>query len=149
LICLGADWSGAPHVHAEAARSPFAGEIRFSGFVDGDLLPTFYQAADAVAFPSLYEGFGLPVIEAMASGVPVACANASSLPEIAGDAALLFEPLDALQLSQQLERLLTDPIEAEARRALGLARAQLYSWGRAARETLTVLKAAAHEGATC
>jgi len=142
LVCVGSDWSGAPLVHAAAAQSEFGHAIRFTGYVAGSRLPDFYRAAAAVAFPSLYEGFGLPVIEAMASGVPVACANTSSLPEVAGDAALLFDPLDDLQLSQQLELLLTDPVTAVAFRTRGLARAQQFSWDRAARQTMDVLIAA-------
>jgi len=148
LICVGADWNGAGHVHAAAARSEFGHAIRFAGFVDGAQLPQFYRAAAAVAFPSLYEGFGLPIIEAMASGAPVACANSSSLPEVAGGAALLFDPMDARQLSRQLEQLLTDPEKASVRRTRGLARAQCYSWARAARQTLDVL-ISAHKGRPC
>jgi len=145
LVLVGADWNGATRVRADASRSPVADDIRFAGFVPGDMLPTFYQAADAVAFPSLYEGFGLPVLEAMASGVPVTCANTSSLPEVAGSAALLFEPTDAGQLSAHLERLLTDAVEAVARRAAGLARAQAYSWAGTAARTLDILKRASQD----
>ena len=92
--------------------------------------------ADVFVYPSLYEGFGLPVLEAMARGVPVACSDASSLPEVAGDAALLFDPRDQRAIAEALTRLLEDPALRERLRAAGLARAREFSWERAARLTL-------------
>ncbi len=87
-------------------------------------------------FPSLYEGFGLPVLEAMARGVPVACSDASSLPEVAGDAALLFDPNDPRAIAQALERLLGDPALREQLRKRGRERAASFTWERTARLTL-------------
>jgi glycosyltransferase involved in cell wall biosynthesis len=147
LVLAGSDWSGAERVHAEAARSGCGDDIVFTGFVPGADLPALYQGADALAFPSLYEGFGIPVLEAMACGVPVACSDVSSLPELAGDAALLFHPADEDALASSLERLLLDA-ELRARlRARGLARASLFTWEESARRTLDVLRDAAAEGA--
>src|SRR5438046_5026541 len=91
-------------------------------------LEGLYALADAFVFPSLYEGFGLPVLEAMARGVPVACSDASSLPEVAGDAAVLFDPHDQSAIARALERLLGDPDEAERLRSAGRRRAGLFSW---------------------
>ncbi len=87
-------------------------------------------------FPSLYEGFGLPVLEAMARGVPVACSDASSLPEVAGEAALLFDPHRPAQIAAALGRLLTDAALCERLGELGRERAQHFTWERTARLTL-------------
>ena len=94
------------------------------------------RSREAFVFPSLYEGFGLPVLEAMARGVPVACSNASSLPEVAGDAALLFDPHDEAAIAEALRRLLDDATLREQLRVRGLARAGEFTWQRTARLTL-------------
>jgi glycosyltransferase involved in cell wall biosynthesis len=118
------------------ASAGVAGDVCFLGWVSGAEIEGLWAVADAFVFPSLYEGFGLPVLEAMARGVPVACSNASSLPEVAGDAALLFDPHDESAIASALERLLGDPIEAERLRSAGRERAQLFTWERTARLTL-------------
>lgn len=123
----------------EAIRnSGYEQDVIFAGFVPDEELPMYYNAADLFVFPSLYEGFGLPVIEAMACGAPVICSNASCLPEVAGDAALLAEARDADAFAAHMERVLGSPAVAEDFRARGLRRAAEYSWDRTARETLAV-----------
>jgi glycosyltransferase involved in cell wall biosynthesis len=112
------------------------GDVRFLGWLAGPELEGLWAIAEAFVFPSLYEGFGLPVLEAMARGVPVACADASSLPEVAGDAALLFDPRDELAIALAVRRLLSEPDEVERLRRLGRARAQEFTWARSARLTL-------------
>ena len=110
--------------------------VRLLGWVDDELLDGLYRAADCFVFPSLAEGFGLPVLEAMLRGTPVACSNATSLPEVAGDAALLFDPLDVEAIAVSIRRILEDRELADRLRAAGLERAQRFSWEETARQTL-------------
>ncbi len=114
--------------------------VIFTGYVAEDDLPTLLSGARLSVFPSLYEGFGLPVLEAMACGTPVVCSDASSLPEVAGDAALLVDPLDVGDLAAALERVLRDEaLRAELVRR-GFEQVRKFSWERCARETLGVLE---------
>ncbi len=112
------------------------GDVRFPAWVCSGELEGLWSIAQVFVFPSLYEGFGLPVLEAMARGVPVACADASSLPEVAGDAALLFDPHSETAIAEALRRLLSDEALRERLRALGLERARQFSWARTAELTL-------------
>ena len=126
-----------------ARRLELTEDVRFLGYVaDGDL-PALYSGATAFAFPSLYEGFGLPVLEAMACGTPVLTSNVSAMTEVAGDAALLVDPLDTGAIADALGRLLSDATLREELRARGLARAAEFSWERAARETLSIYEVVA------
>jgi glycosyltransferase involved in cell wall biosynthesis len=115
-------------------------DVRFLDWLSGEEFEGLWQISDAFVYPSLYEGFGLPVLEAMARGVPVACSNASSLPEVAGDAALQFDPRDERAIASALERLLSESDqgreEVERLRARGLERAREFTWERTARLTL-------------
>lgn len=108
------------------------------GWVPDEDLPAIIAAADLAVQPSLYEGFGLPILEHMACGQVVAASNASSHPEVGGDAAAYFDPLDAGEMAAVVQRLLDDRAEYDERRRLGLAQAALFSWERAARETAAV-----------
>jgi glycosyltransferase involved in cell wall biosynthesis len=110
--------------------------VRFPGWVSEDELEGLWAVAKACVFPSLYEGFGLPVLEAMARGVPVACSNASSLPEVAGDAALLFEARDERAIATALRRLLSETELPRTLRERGLKRVAEFTWERTARLTL-------------
>jgi glycosyltransferase involved in cell wall biosynthesis len=112
------------------------GRIRFTGWLEDEALEGFYRAAACFVFPSLAEGFGLPVLEALARGVPVACSNASSLPEVAGDAALYFDPFETDAIRKAIERLLSEP-ELDARLAeAGPKRARSFTWETTAERTL-------------
>lgn len=111
-------------------------DVRFLGWLSAEELEGLWSLALAFVYPSLYEGFGLPVLEAMARGVPVACSNASSLPEVAGDAALMFDPRDETAIATAVEQLLSDRATAERLRARGLERAREFTWERTARMTL-------------
>ena len=107
--------------------------VRFLGFLPDETLAIVYRLAGVFAFPSLYEGFGLPPLEAMASGTPVVTSNVSSLPEVTGDAALLVDPYSADAIADALRRVLTDSSLADSLSARGLARARTFSWEAAAR----------------
>jgi glycosyltransferase involved in cell wall biosynthesis len=127
-----------PHeaeLREHAVTTGVAGDVRFLDWVSAAELEALYAAAAAFVFPSLHEGFGLPVLEAMRRGTPVACSNTSSLPEVAGDAALLFDPTDPAAITASIERLLGDAAEADRLRAAGRARAARFTWERTARAT--------------
>ena len=110
--------------------------VRLPGWVDDAMLDGLYRAADCFVFPSLAEGFGLPVLEAMLREAPVASSNATSLPEVAGDAALFFDPLDVDAIAGAVRRILEDADLADRLRAAGRARARDFSWAETARRTL-------------
>ena len=138
LVIVGArKWKFSPIFDA-VQRLGLETHVTFTGYVEDEHLPALYAGADLFAFPSLYEGFGLPVLEAMACGTPVVTSNASSLPEVAGDAALLVDPYDVEQIAQAMWLVLSQPALAAALREKGLARAAQFSWERTARETIAV-----------
>ena len=118
-----------------AAGRGVLGDVRFLDWVSAPELEGLYALAAAFVFPSLYEGFGLPVLEAMRRGVPVACADRSSLPEVAGNAALRFDPEDPRAITVAMQRLLTDPAEADRLRAAGRKQAARFTWEATARAT--------------
>jgi glycosyltransferase involved in cell wall biosynthesis len=104
--------------------------VRFFGFVSHQTLAALYRLAAAFVFPSLYEGFGLPPLEAMASGTPVITSNVSSLPEVVGDAALLIDPYEPAAIADAMQRVLDDTALADDLRRRGLVRARTFSWER-------------------
>jgi glycosyltransferase involved in cell wall biosynthesis len=113
-------------------------DVLFPGFVPDEDLPALYSAADLFVFPSLYEGFGLPVVEALACGTPIVTSNAASLPEVAGDAALLVDPTSVDDLVRAVREVLGSKDLQEELRARGPRQAARFSWQKAARETLAV-----------
>jgi glycosyltransferase involved in cell wall biosynthesis len=129
-----------PELQERARALGVDGRVRFVDFVPSDVLPHLYSAAAAVVMPSLYEGFGLPVLEAMACGAPVIASSAGALPEAAGDAALMVDPQDEAALAEAIQRVLDDPDLARDLRAKGLARARQFSWAETARRVLEVVE---------
>ncbi len=132
---------GYPTWHEEELRrhaeeTGVSGDVRFLGWIPASDLEGLYALADCFVFPSLYEGFGLPVLEAMHRGVPVACSNTTSLPEVAGDAALLFDPNDTGAIRTAIARLLEDRELASGLARRGRERAASFSWARAAEATI-------------
>jgi glycosyltransferase involved in cell wall biosynthesis len=122
------------------AQSGLESEVLFPGFVAEEDLPLVYQLATVFAFPSVYEGFGLPPLEAMACGVPVVCSNASSLPEVVGGGGLMVDPHDTSALTAALRRVLADEPLRQELSGRGVEQAARFSWDRAARETLDVYR---------
>ena len=132
LVLAGSHWNGAEVIEASITELGLADDVVLTGFVENRLLPELYAAADVFVFPSLFEGFGIPLLEAMAAGTPVCAANISSIPEVVGDAALLFDPRNPADIAAQLDRLLHD---ATLRRELarrGQQQSQRFSWDDAA-----------------
>jgi glycosyltransferase involved in cell wall biosynthesis len=119
--------------------------VRFLGFLPQDDLALYYAAATVVIYPSLYEGFGFPPLEAMSVGTPVITSNVSSLPEVVGNAALTVSPQDVTELANAILRLASDPALQAELRSRGLIQAQQFSWQRAASETIRVLRHVANQ----
>ncbi len=134
-----------PGARAAAERLGVSGAVRWDGYLADEDLVRAYGEAAVFALPSRYEGFGLPVLEAMACGTPVVCGNRSSLPEVAGDAALLVDPDDTAALAGALERVLTEPALAAHLAAKGLRQAARFSWRRTAEQTLEVYRSVARD----
>jgi len=145
LVFAGSDWHGAETVHALIKASPFARHIHALGFVPAADLPNWYRAAGVFVFPSLFEGFGLPPVEAMACGCPVLSSKRGALAATVADAAGLLDPADTPQMQAQLTRAAGDPAWLLELRAAGLARARAFDWAATAAATLGVYaRAVAH-----
>ncbi len=146
LVLGGSDWHGAEAIHARVAQSAFARDIRRLGFVAAEDLPTWYRAADVFVYPSLFEGFGLPPVEAMACGCPVMSSPRGALGEVVGNAAAIVDPEDVTAMQRELAELAGDERRRQMLRASGLERAQQFNWQRTAESTLSVYTVAALVG---
>jgi glycosyltransferase involved in cell wall biosynthesis len=147
LLLVGKETWHSPVIHQAVAASPMRDRIRFTGFVTDDELIQLYGACDLFVFPSFYEGFGLPILEAMACGRAVACSNSSAIPEVADSAALLFSPESKTEMARAMLDLLLNPELRARMERLGLARAAHFSWDRTAKATLDVYYEVAGRGA--
>jgi glycosyltransferase involved in cell wall biosynthesis len=137
LVLVGAEKRDGDRVRAAIARLGLENRVERTGHVEPGELAALYRGAACLVFPSLYEGFGLPMLEAMASGTPVVAARAGAIPEVAGDAAVLVEPGDPVSLAEGIKRALAD---RDRLVAAGLERAKHYSWAETARQTLQVYR---------
>jgi glycosyltransferase involved in cell wall biosynthesis len=137
-VLAGSKWSGAEHIEGAMQASPYSKDIRWAGFVPDADLPGLYRSASVFVYPSLYEGFGLPPLEAMACGIPVICSTGGALREMAGKAAVLVEPGDTAGLAAQMTRVAADAMLRECMRQNGLAHARQFQWQKTAAATLQV-----------
>jgi len=145
LVLAGSDWDRAAEIHDAAEKLSCTGDVLFTGFAATEDVPDLYRAADVMVFPSLLEGFGIPILEAMACGAPVVCSNVSSMPEVAADAAAYFDPNDIDSMVESLARVVGEnDIKADLRER-GLLRAAKFTWAESAGKTLGVLRQAVED----
>ena len=136
LIIIGDDLSGNPDLRRTVVRSGVQNDVRFLGFIPIEVLRIFYDEAKVFVFPSLYEGFGLPPLEAMAHGTPVVTSNVSSLPEVVGNAAVLVNPENVFEIMRALHRVLTDQSLRVRMKERGYQQAAKFSWNTSVRRIL-------------
>jgi len=146
LIIIGDDLSGHPDLRRTVVRSGVQNDVRFLGFVPIEVLRIFYDVAKLFVFPSLYEGFGLPPLEAMAHGTPVVTSNSSSLPEVAGNAALLVNPENVFEIRRAMQKALLDRALRERMKERGYAQAQRFSWTNSVERILQIYREVASSG---
>lgn len=139
LVMVGADWPGAEAIRSRAAASPVKDDIIFLGFVPKDSLPLLYSGCDLMAFPSLFEGFGFPILEALACGAPVICSRTSSLKELAGDLLPTFDPFDSQAIFECIETVVSTGWDPD-RRSQGMEYASCFNWRETARKVMEVYR---------
>jgi glycosyltransferase involved in cell wall biosynthesis len=144
LACAGSAREAQPELERLTGELDLTKQVRFLGYVEHADMPRLYQGAAALVFPSRFEGFGMPVLEAMACGTPVICADATSLPEVAGEAALCLPPLDVEGWADAMHRIVTDDELRQRLIERGFERQRHFSWRRHALETLAVFAAVYH-----
>jgi glycosyltransferase involved in cell wall biosynthesis len=148
LIIIGDDLSGNPDLRRTVVRSGVQHDVRFLGFIPIEVLRIFYDEAKIFVFPSLYEGFGLPPLEAMAHGTPVVTSNVSSLPEVVGNAAVLVNPENVFEIMHALHRVLMDQALRDRMKQRGYQQAAKFSWEGSVRRMLETYGEVVHKGRT-
>ena len=138
LILSGIAMQSHGDIMAEVDRLGLSGNVRLLGYLPAGELPCIYNLARMLVFPSLFEGFGIPLVEAMACGCPVVCSDMTSLPEVAGEAGQLFDPRQPEQIAEAVWTVWTDAAKRKQMRELGLDRARLFTWEETARKTVEV-----------
>jgi len=145
LIIIGDELSKHPDLRRTVIRSGVQNDVRFMGFIPIEMLRVFYDAAKIFVFPSLYEGFGLPPLEAMAHGTPVVTSNTSSLPEVVGNAAILVNPENVFEIMRALHRVLLDQAVRDKLKQRGYEQSNKFSWTASARQILNVYEQVAEK----
>lgn len=140
LVLTGKKGWGLETIEKTIAKNKLEDKVVFTGYVDDEDMATIYSGATLFAFPSTYEGFGLTPLEAMACGIPVICSNASSLPEVCGDAAIMLDPNDSVAWSKNIAELLSDKNVLQKMSTKSLTQSKKFSWAKTAEETLSVYK---------
>lgn len=148
LLLFGAEMEAHRELLAAVKLLDLSSHVRWLGYLPQDRIPGMFNLARLMVFPSLFEGFGLPVVEAMACGCPVICSASSSLPEIAGDAAVYCDPLQVADISEKIRRVWNDELLRTELKSRGLLRASHFSWQKAAEETVAMYYRAAQNGAS-
>jgi glycosyltransferase involved in cell wall biosynthesis len=143
LIIIGDELSKHPDLRRTVIRGGVQNDVRFMGFVPIEMLRVFYDAAKIFVFPSLYEGFGLPPLEAMAHGTPVVTSNTSSLPEVVGNAAVMVNPENVFEIMRALHRVLLDQQVRDKFKQRAYEQVKKFSWDASARQILCVYEAVA------
>lgn len=138
LVLVGKDTSQSAEIRSLARHSAVRDRIHFTGFVPDEMLPALYNACDLFVFPSFYEGFGIPLLEAMACGCPIACSNRTAMPEVAGKTAVLFDPASTASMGQALHDMLVNLDLCQKLGEAALERARGFSWDATARTVLNV-----------
>ena len=142
LVLTGGEERAYQDIDAAIERFGLKGKVKNLGHVSYNELPEIYSLSDALVFPSLFEGFGLPVVEAMSIGCPVVCSNRTSLPEVAGEAALYFDPVDVNDMADAIFRVLHDPALQQELIRRGREQSKQFTWERAAKSTIEVYREA-------
>jgi glycosyltransferase involved in cell wall biosynthesis len=142
LIVIGDEMSKHPDLRRTVIKTRIQQDVRFLGFVPIDVLRVFYSSAEVFVFPSLYEGFGLPPLEAMAQGTPVVASNVSSLPEVVGEAALMVNPENIFDIARGIRRVLLDPDTRKLLRERGMQQVTKFSWDRSVGRVLEIYQQA-------
>jgi glycosyltransferase involved in cell wall biosynthesis len=140
LVLTGIAKEGQDEIVGEIDRLGLSETVRLLGYLPCEELPYLYNLSRALVFPSLFEGFGIPLVEAMACGCPVVCSNTTSLPEVAGDAGVMFDPKSAEDMAEKISSVWGDRGLRQEMRAKGLERVKLFSWENTARQTLDVYR---------
>jgi len=139
LVIAGGKKSYTRYLKKRVEELQLGTDVYFLGYVPIQIMPDLYREARALIFPSLYEGFGIPLLEAMACGCPVAASRTSSMPEVCGDAAVYFDPLDKRSVRGAIEQMIFDTTTCSRLKEKGLIRAQQFSWEKTAQEVKTLL----------
>jgi glycosyltransferase involved in cell wall biosynthesis len=144
LVIAGRAHSDYPEPHRKVWELSLSDVVVFTGHLPDDQLGPIYGSATMLVFPSLYEGFGLPILEAMVQGTPVIASNQASLPEIVGDAGVLVDPRHPQDIAAAMEKVIADPRRSEKLREKGLKRVKDFTWERTARTTLDIYRSLYH-----